>query len=199
MLFFQSIWFEIIGVIIGLLYIYYEYKASKWLWPIGVIMPIVYIIIYYYGKFYADMGIQFYYFFAGIYGWIKWSKGESSEDTLPISSTPKQYYFRMLLVTVALFIMIAFVLIKFTDSPVPYGDSLTTALSILAMWMLANKYIEQWWVWVIVDLISSGLYFWKGLTPTAILYAIYAIIAVFGYFKWRSIMLQEQKLSEIEN
>lgn len=198
MQFFQSIWFEIIGVIIGLLYIYYEYKASKWLWPVGVIMPIVYIIIYYFGKFYADMGIQFYYFFAGIYGWIKWKKGESTDNTIPISTTPKRYFLRMSAITALSFIIIAYVLIKFTDSPIPYGDSLTTALSLLAMWMLANKYIEQWWLWIIVDLISSGLYFWKGLTPTAILYAIYSIIAVFGYFKWKSMMIQEQKISNAE-
>ena len=87
-----------------------------------------------------------------------------------------------------LFALIAWVLIRFTDSPVPLGDAFTTALSIVAMWMLAQKYIEQWWFWLIVNAVSATLYFWKGMTPTAVTYVVYSIVPVFGYRQWQKMM-----------
>ena len=93
---------------------------------------------------------------------------------------------------VAALLLIAFVLINHTDSTVPWSDSFTTALSIVGMWMLARKYIEQWWVWCVVDVACSALYTYKGLYFTAALYAVYAIIAIFGYFKWKKLMQNEE-------
>lgn len=179
---------EIIGAIIGLLYLYLEYNAKKWLWPVGVLMPVVYVWIFFQSKFYADMGINVYYFFASLYGWIRWTKHPTEGTELPITHTPQRHILPLTVTGVALFAAIAFILIRFTDSPVPYGDSLTTALSILGMWMLAHKHIEQWWLWVVVNIISCGLYAWKGLYPTSILFAIYSVISVFGYFKWKRMM-----------
>lgn len=176
---------EIIGAIIGLLYLYLEYKANKWLWPVGVLMPVVYVWIFYHSKFYADMGINVYYFFASIYGWVQWTRKRPDESPLSISHTPKRYVLPLTAIGSALFAIIAFILIRFTDSPVAIGDSFTTALSILAMWMLSRKYVEQWWLWFFVNSISCGLYLWKGLYPTALLFAVYSVISVFGYFKWK--------------
>ena len=84
----------------------------------------------------------------------------------------------------AIYLGIAYVLIHFTDSTVPWWDALNTALSIVAMWMLARKWVEQWLVWLVVDAISTGLYIYKGIPFYAILYAIYTVIAWFGYRKW---------------
>ncbi|SCD21246.1 Nicotinamide mononucleotide transporter [Proteiniphilum saccharofermentans] len=182
---------EIIGAVIGLLYLYLEYNANKWLWPVGVLMPIVYVWIFFQSKFYADMGINVYYFFASIYGWARWTKHKSEGSGLPIRHTPRRYIIPILTIGTALFAAIAFILIRFTDSPVPYGDSFTTALSILGMWLLAHKYVEQWWFWFFVNIISCGLYVWKGLYPTSILFAIYSVISVFGYLKWKRMMSSE--------
>lgn len=182
---------EIIGAVIGLLYLYLEYKANKWLWPVGVLMPVFYVWIFFQTKFYADMGINVYYFFASIYGWIRWTKAQPEDTDQKISHTPRRYILPLLVIGTALFALVAFILLRYTDSPVPYGDSFTTALSILAMWMLAHKYVEQWWFWFAVNIISCGLYVWKGLYPTSILFAIYSVISVFGYFKWMRMMKNE--------
>ena len=179
---------EIIGAVIGLLYLYLEYKANRWLWPVGVLMPIVYVWIFYQSRFYADMGINVYYFFASIYGWIRWNRYASKEEELPITRTPRRLILPLTLIGTALFAAISFVLIRFTDSPVPYGDSFTTAVSIVGMWMLAHKHVEQWGLWFAVNIVSCGLYVWKGLYPTASLFAIYSVISVFGYFKWLRMM-----------
>lgn len=180
---------EIIGAVIGLIYLYLEYKANKWLWLFGVIMPVVYVFIFYQSKFYADMGINVYYFFASIYGWMVWTRKKHSETQTQISHTPKRFILPLTVAGLAFFAFIAFILIRFTDSPVPYGDSFTTAISILGMWMLAHKYIEQWGIWFVVNVVSCGLYIWKGMhIATILLFAVYSIISVFGYFKWKRMM-----------
>ena len=184
---------EFVGLIIGLLYLYLEYKANIWLWPVGVIMPLVYIVICYQSKFYADMGIYIYYFFVSIYGWYIWSKSLKQTDEILISHLPRRYLVKLATIFLITFAVIAYVLIRFTDSPVPYGDSFTTSLSILAMWMLAHKYIEQWLLWIVVNIVSTGLYFWKGLDTTAVLFIVYSIIPVFGYFKWKKMMVEQQQ------
>ena len=184
---------EFAGAVIGLLYLYLEYRASVYLWPVGVVMPLFYIYIFFVSRFYADMGINIYYLFASIYGWIRWNKSASQEQSLAISHMPFRYWSVALLALSILFAGIAWILIRFTDSPVPFGDSFTTALSIVAMWMLANKYIEQWGLWIVVNVVSCALYAWKGLYPTALLYVVYSIVPVFGYFKWKQLMLSEQK------
>ena len=181
---------EIIGALIGLLYLYFEYRASRWLWPVGVLMPLFYVWIFFQSRFYADMGINVYYFFASIYGWIRWNREKNEGTGLPITPTPKRLILPLIVIGLTLFALIALILHRYTDSPVVVGDSLTTALSILGMWMLAQKHVEQWWLWFVVNIISCGLYLWKGLYPTATLFAIYSVISVFGYYKWRRLMKQ---------
>ena len=183
---------EFVGLVIGLVYLYLEYKANIWLWPVGVVMPLVYIVIFYESKFYADMGIYIYYFFASIYGWYIWSKSTKKADEVLISHLPHRYLGKLAVIFLVIFAAITFVLIRFTDSPVPYGDSFTTTLSILAMWMLAHKYIEQWLLWIVVNVVSTGLYFWKGLDTTAVLFVVYSIIPIFGYIKWKKMIAQQQ-------
>ena len=184
---------EIAGAVIGLLYLYLEYRASVYLWPVGVVMPLFYIYIFFVSRFYADMGINIYYLFASIYGWIRWNKSASQEQGLAITHMPFRYWSIALLALSILFAVIAWILIRFTDSPVPFGDSFTTALSIVAMWMLANKYIEQWGLWIGVNVVSCALYAWKGLYPTALLFVVYSIVPIFGYIKWKQLMLLSVK------
>ena len=186
---------EFVGLIIGLLYLYLEYKANIWLWPVGVVMPLVYIVIFYQSKFYADMGIYIYYFFASIYGCYIWSKSIKKPDEILIAHLPFKYWGKLAAIFLIAFAAIAFVLLCFTDSPVPYGDSFTTTLSILAMWMLAHKYIEQWLLWIVVNIVSTGLYFWKGLDITAVLFIVYSIIPIFGYIKWKKMMVEQSNAS----
>jgi len=186
---------EIIAAIIALVYIYLEYKASKWLWPVGVIMPILYIWIFFQSKIYAYMGINIYYFFASIYGWIRWTRPTPDKGELPITHTPKRLFLPLGVIGAAIYAAIAFVLIRFTDSPVPYVDSFTSALSIIAMWLLAHKHVEQWLLWIAVNAVSCGLYAWQGLYPTSILFAIYTVISILGYFKWLRMMSSEAEKS----
>lgn len=185
---------EIVGTIIGLIYLYYEYKAHRLLWVMGIIMPAVSVAVYYNAGLYADMGINIYYIIAGIYGFVVWSYKNKRRRTveLPISHAPLRYFLPLLLITLVLWVAIYFLLTHYTDSNVPTWDALTTAISVTAMWMLARKYIEQWWLWIVVDVISVGLYIYKGIYLYAALYALYVVVAVMGYKNWIKLMNNER-------
>ena len=132
---------------------------------------------------------------AAIYGWLYWKYGgkQKERNNLPITHTPLSLYTPLLCTFAISFLGIAWILINFTNSNVPWLDSFTTALSIVGMWMLAKKYLEQWLTWIIVDIVSTGLYVYKEIYFTAGLYFIYTIIAVLGYRKWKNIMQHEQQ------
>ena len=207
---------EIIGTVVGILYLWLEYRASIYLWIAGIIMPAVYIFVYYDAGLYADFGINIYYLGAAIYGWMMWKygaflrrtilrrkgagqKGEDTRTEEQKSGTSYHPYAGALLAAAYRRIhrrsaWHCLDIDNFTDSNVPWLDSFTTALSIAGMWMLARKYVEQWWAWIAVDAVSAGLYIYKGLDFTAGLYALYTIIAIFGYFKWRKMMNKDEGL-----
>ncbi len=174
----------------GLIYLWLEYRASVWLWAANIVMPAIYIFVYAESGFYADMGINIYYLVASIYGWLMWRYRGREERELPITRTPRHKVAPLVAVGVVSWALILFVLLRFTDSTVPYGDSFTTAASIVALYMLARKYVEQWLVWIVVDVVCCGLYLYKGLYPTAVLYGLYAVLAVFGYRRWLQMMNQ---------
>lgn len=177
-------WLEIVGTIIGFVYLWQEVKASIWLWLTGIVMPAIYTVVFYQSGLYADFGIQVYYIVAALYGFLFWKFGKKQDKPLPIVHTSIRQGFILFLITVLVFIPIYLILTKFTDSTVPFYDSATTALSIVALWMLAKKHVEQWFVWIAVDAVSSALYFYKGIYFTAVLYAVYTVVAIYGYKKW---------------
>ena len=181
---------EILGTIVGLAYLWLEYRASIYLWIASIIMPAIYIFVYYEAGLYADFGINIYYLGAAIYGWMVWKYGNKSKEQkeLPITRMPKLSWLKASIVFLVAQFIIAGVLINYTDSNVPWWDAFTTALSIIGMWMLARKYLEQWWIWIVVDVVCVGLYVYKELYFTAGLYALYAIIAIFGWLNWKKLM-----------
>ena len=193
----MELYIEILGTAVGLIYLWLEYKASIYLWIAGIIMPAIYLYIYYNAGLYADFGINIYYLVIALYGFIAWKTGFSftkrdrESKELQITHISRKDISKAIVAYVMAQIVIAWLLINQTDSTVPLADSFTTALSIVGMWMLARKYIEQWWVWCVVDIASSALYIYKELYFTSILYLLYAIIAIFGYFKWKKMMLNE--------
>jgi nicotinamide mononucleotide transporter len=179
---------EILGVCFSLWYLFLEIKQRKALWFVGFISSAFYVYIFLQAKFYADMGLNVYYLLASIYGWILWSRKQTTtagKQVRPVVRLKRPLALWLLGVSGVLFLGISFVLKNYTNSPVPFGDALTTALSIVAMWMLAHKIIEQWWVWLFVNAFSATLYVYRGLYPTAFLFCCYAVASVIGYYSWK--------------
>lgn len=188
-------WLEVLGTVTGLVYLWLEYRANAWLWVASVIMPAIYIKVYYDAGLYADLGISIYYIVASVYGlwyWLRTRRDVSTGDErVRITHIPRRYYGGLMAVAALVFVAIGFVLSEFTDSNVPWADAFTTALSVVAMWLLARKYLEQWLVWIAADVACVALYVYKDLWFTAGLYMAYAAIAVMGYRAWKRLMVSE--------
>ncbi len=189
---------ELLGSIFGLLYILFSIKQNIWCWPIGFITSALYIYVFFVSKFYADMGLQVYYLIISLYGWYHWMFGAKSkkQDDLKIIKVGLSTGIILLLINAVIFLFIVYVLINYTDSEIPYWDAFTTSASFVATWMLARKMIENWIVWIIVDSVSLGLYIYKGLYPTVVLFVVYTILAILGYLEWKkAIKKQSSELS----
>ena len=185
---FSGNYVEVLGVVTSLVYLYFSVRQIIWLWPFGIISSALFILIFFNSKFYADMGLQVYYLGVSIYGWIYWSRGavdQNEKSTLPVCRISRQQVMVLTVTGIVIMLGIVYVLRNFTNSDVPWGDGFTTAGSIVATWMLARKVLEHWLVWVVVDSVAAGLYFYKGLYPSFLLYLIFTIIAVVGYFQWK--------------
>lgn len=177
---------QIVGTALGLLYLWLEYRANIWLWVVGAIMPMVHGVLYLTSGIYADAAMQLYYVLAGLYGFVVWRLGVTRKrKVIAIQHTPTRWIAPLVVVYAVLHVVMYFVLTEFTDSRVPFFDSMSTALSIVAMWMLSRKLVEQWLVWLVVDAISVGLYLYKGIPITAMLYTLYCALAIAGYMRWR--------------
>lgn len=182
---------QIVGFSLGLLYLWLEYRANIYLWLVGLMMPLVHGILYFQSGLYADCAMNGYYLLAGLYGWLVWHHASKGKVGSQISHTPLGRWPVIVLSYAAVHVLIYWVLITFTNSTVPFWDSLTTALSVVAMWMLSRKYVEQWLVWLVVDVITVGLYLYKNIPITASLYLIYTMMAIAGYLRWRHVVRQQ--------
>ena len=187
--FLSSQWLDILTTILGLIYIWLEYRAHIALWVIGVIMPALDIVLYWQHGLYGDAGMACYYTFAALYGFYVWKfvKTRKKKEPLPIIFMPRRQYLPTIVFFFVAWAAVYYVLVTWTDSTVPLLDSFTHALSFVGLWALARKYVEQWVFWMVVDGVCTFLYIKKGIPFKAMLYGLYVVIAIAGYLKWRSV------------
>ncbi len=184
---------DLFTTLLGLLYIFLEYRASIWLWAVGIVMPAMDIVLYWSHGLYGDAGMAVYYTLAAVYGFAVWKFGKRSataklgKSELPVSHMPLRLFGPVLAFFAVAWALTWYVLSTFTDSSVPVLDGFTNALSIVGLWALAKKYVEQWMFWIVVDVVSCYLYVTKGVPFKALLYGLYVVIAVAGYVKWKKL------------
>jgi nicotinamide mononucleotide transporter len=190
----SDLFIEILAAITGMIYLYFSIKQNIWLWFWGVVNSILFVFVFFHAKFYAGMILQFYYFGISIYGWYFWKKGFNKvvRTELPVIRARFKEWVIFILFTVLLTIVTGFGLNEFSDSPLPYWDAFTTAGSVVATWMLARKYLEQWIMWIVIDLVSLGTYIFRELYPTALLFSFYTIMAVIGYYQWKQKLINTE-------
>lgn len=182
---------DIAASLVGLLYLFLEYKASIWMWLVSIIMALLFVYIFLEAQLYAMMIIYIYFFFASIYGWIAWltknRDSETGEHTL--LRLPKE---KTLTVVASVFIssiLISLLLHYFTDSKsyILLGDAITTALNVVALWMAARKWAEQWCLLIPANLLSGILLMIQGQGASSIMFFIYFVVSIFGYLNWKRI------------
>lgn len=184
-------WLEIIGVFTGLLCVYLAARNNIWNWPTAIVSVGIYIFIFLDARLYADMGLQVYFLIMNIYGWYFWSKKPVTESKTPVVLITLRQAIISVLIIAAVTPSLGFLLIKlspilhYKPASYPYLDSFCTACSLVAQVFLARKVLENWLIWIFVDVIYVGVYIFKHLDLTAVMYAIYVAIALLGYIDWK--------------
>ncbi|HEK21790.1 MULTISPECIES: nicotinamide riboside transporter PnuC [unclassified Mucilaginibacter] len=174
---------EIIAVITGLLCVYLAARNSIWNWPLAIISVSIYIFLFFEKHLYADTGLQFYFLGMNMYGWWYWSHSPAEQKVPFRRVTLKETGLSAAAVVVVTFVLGT--VLQYTPASYPYLDSFLAACSLVAQLFLARKVLENWLLWVFVDVIYVGVYMFKDLHLTALMYAIYALIAAKGYIDWR--------------
>lgn len=178
---------DILKVSVGLVYLYLEYYARPSMWIASIIMPCIGLVLFWNKGLYADCAINIYYLVIAVYGYIVWTRhnGKTEKEDKPIIRIRPVTVLVIGCCFVGLWLLMAWFLDRFTDSTVVWLDSFTTSLSVIGMWMLARKYLEQWLIWFVVDAVYVWLYYHKGIYFSGTLYAFYTVMAIFGYQRWK--------------
>lgn len=185
---------EYFGAFSGLLYLFLEIRQHRAMWIVGFLTSLTYVFVFFFSKIYADMGLHIYYTAISVYGFRQWTRSRNRMGNEPPASRQEEIIYDrltprllagVLSAIAALFMLLYTALRHFTDSPIPAGDAFTTAVGIVATWMLARRFIEHWIFWIIVNFVSAYLYCRRGLYPTLFLYICYAILAAIGLYTWK--------------
>lgn len=180
------IYFEIIATLLGIISVWFVVRQNIWCYPLGIISVSIYIYIFFNVKLYADMGLQVAFIILQAYGWWEWLHGGENNTELKVSWAKS---FVNTLVGILVLISSYFIgtfLKNNTDAALPYWDATMTSLSLAGQYLMAKKNIENWIYWIVVNIISIGMYIVKDLYVTTILYTVYLVLAIIGFFEWKN-------------
>ena len=188
---------EFLGFVSGVLCVYLVTKENIWNWPLGVITSAAYIIVFGRAGLYSDTGLQAVYLILSLYGWWHWLRGGPTSDSpLPVSHVGKREMQLLTSAGLAMWMLFWSITRAIPGARAPLLDSLLVATSLVAQYMMTRKYIENWMLWILADVVYVGLYYSRGLKLSAMLYAVYLALAILGYIQWkRSIMRNSRVLS----
>ena len=186
---------ETVAAAFGVVSVFLSVRQNIWSWPTAIVNVGLYIIVFFGAKLYADTGLQVVYVVLNAYGWYHWLYGGKNRTELPVSRTSLKLGGLLIGIGLASTAAIGTFLARQTDAALPYVDALTTSTSLVAQWMMTRKLLENWIVWVAVDVVYIGMYIFKSLRVTAVLYLIFLILSVMGYVQWRRSLAEREAAS----
>jgi nicotinamide mononucleotide transporter len=177
--------YETIGTIFGLLSVWLGVRKSVWCWPTTLVNVVLFFVMFYRARLYAELITYAVFFVLGIYGWWEWQHGGRDAKEAPVLRTPRGVSAGLIVLALVWTPLQGYCLARYTDAALPYWDSVITVLSLLAQWMMARMYVENWVLWIAVDILGIGVYQAKGLQVTAALYVVFLVMATWGLVTWR--------------
>lgn len=175
---------ELISFILSIIMVAMNIRQVHWAWLFSILSSGLYAMVFLDARLYGDMGLQFVFILTSIWGWHLWLWGDREHNSLAVSRLTMKSGMNSVLGWLLGFALIAWFLKTYTDTDVPYADGFLTAGSLLGQVLLSRKKIENWLVWIAVDVLYIGLYLYKGLNLTAALYAVFVIMAIIGWRTW---------------
>jgi nicotinamide mononucleotide transporter len=186
--------YEAIGVLSGIVSVYLLARERVWGWPVGLVNVALFIVVFYQARLYADAALQVVYVVLCLYGWNVWIRGGSGDGGLTPSRAPRRALLAAMALGVAASVAIGATIGRHTDASLPWVDASTTSFSLVAQWMQTRKWIENWWLWIVVDVVYVGMYVMKALYLTAGLYLVFVALAGVGLVEWRKSLLRERSV-----
>jgi nicotinamide mononucleotide transporter len=184
---------EVLAVVFGIVSVYLSTREHIWSWPTALVNVGLYFVVFYEAKLYADMGLQVVYFGLSLYGWYEWLYGGANRTELHVSRTTRPLGVRLLIIGIVCAAVLGTLLARFTDAALPYVDSATTSTSLVAQWMMTRKILENWAVWMAVDVVYVGMFIYKHLYLTAGLYTVFFVLAAMGYVQWKRSLAERRE------
>ena len=181
---------ELFGAILGALSVYLSVRQNIWSWPTAIINVTVYAVVFYHAKLYADAGLQVVYAVLSIYGWYEWLHGGEHRTALRVTRTSPRLGAVLTGIALVGSAALGTLLSRTTDAALPFMDSFLSSTSLVAQWMMTRKKLENWLVWIGVDVLYVGVFIYRHLYITAALYAVFLALAVRGYVDWRRSMAE---------
>ncbi|MFZ6680196.1 nicotinamide riboside transporter PnuC [Undibacterium sp. Tian12W] len=175
---------ELLSFALSVITVALNIRQIHWAWLFSILSSGMYAAVFFNTRLYGDMGLQFVFILVSVWGWFNWLRGDNSHERLQVTRLNMQGRWRSLGATLLAFVVLAWFLKTYTDTDVPYADGFLTAGSLLGQILLSRKKLENWHVWIFVDVLYVGLYVYKGLMLTALLYAIFVIMAIMGLRAW---------------
>jgi nicotinamide mononucleotide transporter len=176
---------ELFGVILGIITVYLSTIENIWSWPTALLNAGAFAVVFLRSGLYSDAGLQVIYFVLSLYGWYEWLYGGKGHTELQVSRTPARLWPILIVIGVAGWLLLATITSRLPGAALPYADAALVSGSLIAQYMMTKKYIENWLLWIVIDVFYVGMFIFKGLRLTAFNYAIYLVLAVMGYVSWR--------------
>ena len=176
---------ELVAVAFGIVSVYLSTRESIWSWPTALINVSFFFVLFMVSGLYSDTGLQVVYFALSVYGWYEWLHGGAGGTSLSVSRTSRRTWLVLGAIAVVGWAILGAVTSRIPGTALPYVDAATTTVSLLAQWMMTRKLIENWLIWIAVDVVYVGMFVFKGLYLTAFNYAVYLLLAILGYIAWK--------------
>lgn len=175
---------ELLSFLLSVATVWFNIRQSHWGWLFAIISSATYGLVFFGSRLYGDMGLQLVFIAVSIFGWYQWLHGDDSHDKLPVTSLDARGRWSAAAAWLGGFAVLAWFLKTYTDTDVPNSDGFLTAGSLVGQLLLSRKKIENWHVWIIVDILYVGLYLHKNLILTALLYLVFVGMAIIGLRAW---------------
>lgn len=176
-------WLALLAGVVNFIWVYLEYKASIWLWPVGIVLPILYIAVSWNALYIGNIGINIYYLITSIIGWVMWLRQrDKANDEPPITHVPLKWGLCYLVSIVPLSYLLYLVLLGHSSAPVL--DAIATSSSLIGMLLLSQKHAEHWWCWIVANALGSLIFFAAEDYISGVVFSVNLVVSVFGCVRW---------------
>ena len=186
---------ELFGFVCGVINVYLATRENIWSWPFGVLNAGFYIVVFGRAGLYSDTGLQVVYFVLSFYGWWHWLRGDADRATVLVTRTSVRLWVRLLGIAAITWLLLYSVTSRIPGAKLPMLDAALVALSLIAQWMMTRKLLENWALWVALDVVYVGVFVARGLLLTAVLYLVFLGLAIFGHFEWTRSFQRSSRVS----